>query len=170
MRRVQVEGSGWQAVSSTLQRCPRTGDRSTGHCQCGSDPEADENTSAASGSIDESTRNSVSWHRPVRGFRGDQRTAQILQDLHTAVEQIAQSGRIEQWLDAMATDGLRRWSANNRLIALLQLHDRAKGRPELLEDVHMMSFRQWDKQHGRRVMKGERAIWILAPRTRRVEG
>ena len=61
------------------------------------------------------------------------------------------------------------WSANNRLIALLQLHERAKGRPELLEDVHMMSFRQWDKEHGRRVKKGERAIWILAPRTRRVE-
>ena len=38
--------------------------------------------------------------------------------------------RIEQWLDALSTDGLRRWSANNRLIALLQLHERAKGRPE----------------------------------------
>ena len=23
-----------------------------------------------------------------------------------------------------------------------------------------MSFRQWDKEHGRRVKKGERAIWI----------
>ena len=35
----------------------------------------------------------------------------------------------------------------------------------------MMSFRQWDKEHGRRVgKKGESgAIWILAPRTRRVE-
>ena len=68
-------------------------------------------------------------------LRGDQRTAQILQDLHTAVEQVAQSGRIEQWLDAMSTDGLRRWSANNRLIALLQLHERAKD------------------QHGRRVKR-----------------
>ena len=96
-------------------------------------------------------------------LRGDQRTAQILQDLHTAVEQIAQSGRIEQWLDAMATDGLRRWSANNRLLALLQLQERAQQRPELLDDVHMMSFRQWDKEHGRKVIKGERAIWILAP-------
>ena len=42
-------------------------------------------------------------------IKGDERTAAILQDLHSAVEQIAQSGRIEQWLDAMATDGLRRW-------------------------------------------------------------
>ena len=82
-------------------------------------------------------------------IRGDERTAAILQDLHSAVEQIAQSGRIEQWLDAMATD--------------------AQQRPELLDDVHMMSFRQWDKEHGRKVIKGERAIWILAPRTRRVE-
>jgi hypothetical protein len=102
-------------------------------------------------------------------IRGDERTAAILQDLHSAVEQIAQSGRIEQWLDAMATDGLRRWSANNRLLALLQLQERAQQRPELLDDVHMMSFRQWDKEHGRKVIKGERAIWILAPRTRRVE-
>ena len=102
-------------------------------------------------------------------IKGDERTAAILQDLHSAVEQIAQSGRIEQWLDAMATDGLRRWSANNRLLALLQLQERAQQRPELLDDVHMMSFRQWDKEHGRKVIKGERAIWILAPRTRRIE-
>lgn len=102
-------------------------------------------------------------------IKGDERTAAILQDLHSAVEQIAQSGRIEQWLDAMATNGLRRWSANNRLLALLQLQERAQQRPELLDDVHMMSFRQWDKEHGRKVIKGERAIWILAPRTRRVE-
>ena len=85
-------------------------------------------------------------------IKGDERTAAILQDLHSAVEQIAQSGRIEQWLDAMATDGLRRWSANNRLLALLQLQERAQQRPELLDDVHMMSFRQWDKEHGRKVI------------------
>jgi hypothetical protein len=29
----------------------------------------------------------------------------------------------------MATDGLRRWSANNRLLALLQLQARAQQRP-----------------------------------------
>ena len=46
---------------------------------------------------------------------------------------------------------------------------RRTGRPELLEDVHMMSLRQWDNEHGRRVRKGERAIWILAPRTRQIE-
>ena len=101
----------------------------------------------------------------------DQRTAAILADLHTAVAQVARSGQVQRWLDALSTDGLRRWSANNRLIALLQLQERAQtqGRPELLEDVHMMSLRQWDSEHGRRVRKGERAIWILAPRTRKVE-
>lgn len=101
----------------------------------------------------------------------DQRTAAILEDLHAAVDQVARSGQVERWLDALSKDGLRRWSANNRLIALLQLQERAEtlGRPELLDDVHMMSLRQWDSEHGRRVKKGERAIWILAPRTRKIE-
>lgn len=101
----------------------------------------------------------------------DQRTAAILEDLHNAVDQVARSGQVERWLDALSTDGLRRWSANNRLIALLQLQERAhaQDRPELLDDVHMMSLRQWDSEHGRRVKKGERAIWILAPRTRKIE-
>lgn len=47
-------------------------------------------------------------YRPVRRVPWDERTAAIHEDLHSAVEQIAQSGRIEQWLHAMATDGLRR--------------------------------------------------------------
>jgi hypothetical protein len=107
---------------------------------------------------------------PTARPRAGERTSDQRNRSHSsAVEQIAQSGQIEQWLDAMATDGLRRWSANNRLLALLQLQERARQRPELLDDVHMMSFRQWDKEHGRRVIKGERAIWILAPRTRRIE-
>lgn len=101
----------------------------------------------------------------------DERTAAILADLHTAVDQVARSGQVERWLDALATDGMRRWSANNRLIALLQLEERAQAqqRPELLDEVHMMSLRQWDSEHGRRVKKGEKAIWILAPRTRKLD-
>ena len=85
-------------------------------------------------------------------IKGDERTAAILQDLHSAVEQIAQSGRIEQWLDAMATDGLRRWSANNGCSPCCSSRNERNSDPELLDDVHMMSFRQWDKEHGR---KGE---------------
>lgn len=95
----------------------------------------------------------------------------MLADLQTAVEQIAASGRVRQWLEALASNGLRRWSANNRLLALLQLQEKAvrEGRPELVEDVHLMGFRQWDTVHGRTVRRGEKAVWILAPMTRRVE-
>lgn len=71
----------------------------------------------------------------------EDKTAALLDDLRRAVETIAVSGQVERWLDAMATDGLRRWSANNRVLALVQLHERAavEGRPELLDEVHMMT-------------------------------
>lgn len=104
-------------------------------------------------------------------IKGENRTRAILDDLTVAVEQIAASGQVERWLEAMSTDGLRRWSMRNRLVAMLQLQRLAddQQRPELLDEVHMMSFKQWKETHGRTVRKGEKAIWILAPMTRKVE-
>lgn len=131
------------------------------------EPVLEQNTQASRGGVKLPPMDTARYGQIAR----DERTAAILQDLHTAVDQVARSGQVERWLDALATDGMRRWSANNRLIALLQLQERAQAqqRPELLEDVHMMSLRQWDSEHGRRVKKGEKAIWILAPRTRKLE-
>lgn len=103
------------------------------------------------------------------GAAGDKAEA-LLTDLRLAVEAIAASGQVERWLSAMATDGLRRWSANNRILALVQLQLRAEAesRPELLDEVHMMTAKQWRERHGRWPAKGSRAIYILRPRTRRV--
>ena len=88
----------------------------------------------------------------------------MLADLQTAVQAIVDSGQLQRWLDAMASNGLNRWSLNNRLLALMQLAQRG----EPLEEAHMMGFKQWQEQLSRRVRKGEKAIWILAPMTRKI--
>ena len=97
------------------------------------------------------------------GLKGDARTKEMVDDLQSAVAAIVQSGQLQRWMDAMASNGLNRWSMRNRLLAILQLAQRR----ESLDDVHLMGFRQWEK-YKRRVRKGEKAIWILAPVTRKI--
>lgn len=97
------------------------------------------------------------------GMAGDARVKAMVADLETSVQAIVDSGQLQRWLDAMASNGLARWSANNRLLAAVQLLQRG----ESLENMHLMGFRQWEK-FNRRVSKGARAVWILAPITRKV--
>lgn len=93
----------------------------------------------------------------------DERTRQMLADLTVAVQSVVASGQLQHWLDAMSSNGLSRWSANNRMLAVLQLVQRGRS----LEGMHLMGFRQWE-QFGRRVVKGAKAVWILAPITRKI--
>lgn len=95
--------------------------------------------------------------------RGETRTHEMLADLQTAVQAVVQSGQLQRWIDAMASNGLQRWSLNNRLLAVMQLAQRG----EDLDKVHLMGFRQWENLD-RRVRKGEKAVWILAPMTRKI--
>lgn len=97
------------------------------------------------------------------GMVGEARTKAMLADLQQAVAAVAASGQMGRWLDAMASNGLNRWSMNNRILALSQLA--ARGRD--IQGAHLMGFRSWEKL-GRHVGKGEKAIWILAPMTRRI--
>ncbi|MGV1030148.1 MAG: ArdC-like ssDNA-binding domain-containing protein [Dermatophilaceae bacterium] len=94
---------------------------------------------------------------------GEERTKQMLADLHTAVQAIVDSGQLQRWLDAMASNGLHRWSLNNQVLALMQLAQRG----EPLGQAHLMGFRQW-QQLERHVISGQKAIWILAPMTRKI--
>lgn len=87
----------------------------------------------------------------------------MLADLEDSVKAVVESGQLKEWLDAMASNGMTRWSLNNRLIAMLQMWQR-QGH---LGGIHLMGFRQWEK-HNRKVNKGAKAVWILAPRTRSV--
>lgn len=95
-------------------------------------------------------------------LKGEERTAQMLSDLQSSVTAIVESGQLGRWLDAMASNGLNRWSFNNRLLSVLQVLRR---NPDA--ELHLMGFRQWDK-YNRAVRKGEKAVWILAPMTRKI--
>ncbi|WP_324653744.1 ImmA/IrrE family metallo-endopeptidase [Georgenia sp. H159] len=97
------------------------------------------------------------------GIKPDERVKAMVADLETAVAAIVESGQLHRWLDAMASNGLSRWSANNRILATVQMLQRG----ESLEGLHMMGFRQWQK-YNRQVTRGARAVWILAPVTRKI--
>ena len=97
------------------------------------------------------------------GLKGDARVKEMLGDLETSVKAIVDSGQLQRWLDAASSNGLARWSANNRLLAAVQMLQRG----ESLEGLHLMGFRQWEK-FNRKVTKGAKAVWILAPITRRI--
>lgn len=96
-------------------------------------------------------------------LKGDQRVTAMLADLEGSVRAIVESGQLRRWLDAMSSNGLQRWSANNRMLAALQMAQRGND----LSNLHMMGFRQWEKL-GRKVNKGAKAVWILGPITRKV--
>lgn len=96
------------------------------------------------------------------GLKDAGRVKAMVADLESSVKAIVESGQLGRWLTAMASNGLGRWSANNRLLAALQMMHRG----ESLEGLHMMGFRQWEK-FNRKVSKGARAVWILAPMTRK---
>jgi len=115
-------------------------------------------------------------HRPARtcppeglpagdyaDLKGDDRVKAMVADLESSVKAIVESGQLHRWLDAMASNGLSRWSANNRILAAVQMLQRG----ESLDDLHLMGFRQWEK-FNRKVSKGAKAAWILAPITRKV--
>lgn len=93
---------------------------------------------------------------------GEQRVEAMLADLDQAVAAIVESGQLESWLNVMSSNGLNRWSANNRVLAMMQLMQRG----DTLENVHLMGFKQWGA-FDRQVTKGAKAVWILAPITRR---
>ncbi|CCH73499.1 hypothetical protein BN11_2830007 [Nostocoides australiense Ben110] len=97
------------------------------------------------------------------GLKGDERVKAMVADLESSVKAIVESGQLHRWLNAMASNGLSRWSANNRLLAAVQMLQRG----ESLDDLHMMGFRQWEKWN-RKVSKGAKAVWILAPITRKI--
>lgn len=87
------------------------------------------------------------------GMSGEARVKAMLGDLTASVQAVVASGQLQRWLDGMASNGMNRWSANNRLLAMVQMVQRG----EPVEDLHLMGFRQWEG-HGRHVRKGARSV------------
>ncbi len=96
------------------------------------------------------------------GTTPEERIAILTQGLHTFLEGAVESPA--QWqilLDASAT--LWRYSGGNVALLMLQMAQRGTAEPTLVA-----GYKEWER-HGRMVLKGEHALWVIAPRTARVQ-
>lgn len=103
-----------------------------------------------------------------------ERVEQMEAELHTAVQQIVATGKLADWLDLVAANRLGKWSFANQVLATLQgLRARDEATPEELDGcpggLMVMSAHDWKTKFNRFPRKGAKAIWILAPVTRRWE-
>lgn len=88
----------------------------------------------------------------------EDRLAGLTQQLQTLLENaISTPGRWHMLLDTSAT--LWRYSGGNIALLMAQMEERGQQKPLLVA-----GFREWER-HGRNVLKGEHALWVLAPRT-----
>ncbi|WP_154605520.1 ArdC-like ssDNA-binding domain-containing protein [Arthrobacter sp. AQ5-05] len=89
---------------------------------------------------------------------GEDRLAGLTQQLQSLLENaISTPGRWHMLLDASAT--LWRYSGGNIALLMAQMEVRGQQQPQLVA-----GFREWER-HSRNVLKGEHALWVLAPRT-----
>jgi hypothetical protein len=58
----------------------------------------------------------------------------MVADLESSVKAIVESGQLHRWLNAMASNGLSRWSANNRLLAAVQMLQRGESLDDSAHD------------------------------------
>lgn len=96
------------------------------------------------------------------GTTPEERIAILTQGLHTFLEGAVESP--DQWqilLDASAT--LWRYSGGNVALLMMQMAQRGTEQPTLVA-----GYKEWER-HGRTVLKGEHALWVIAPRTARVQ-
>lgn len=88
----------------------------------------------------------------------EDRLAGLTQQLQALLENaISTPGRWHMLLDTSAT--LWRYSGGNIALLMAQMEERGQQQPLLVA-----GFREWER-HGRNVLKGEHALWVLAPRT-----
>ena len=92
----------------------------------------------------------------------EERISALTDGLHQILEKAVESP--SQWqvlLDASAT--LWRYSGGNVALLMMQMAQRGTDEPTLVA-----GFKEWAR-HGRSVLRGERALWVIAPRTARLQ-
>ncbi|NVM97735.1 ArdC-like ssDNA-binding domain-containing protein [Arthrobacter sp. SDTb3-6] len=90
----------------------------------------------------------------------EERVAALTQGLVELLEDaVSEPWRWQQLLDNSAT--LWRYSGGNAAMLMVQMQARGKEPPTLVA-----GYKQWER-HGRYVLKGEHALWVIAPRTAR---
>lgn len=92
----------------------------------------------------------------------EERIAALTDGLHTILEQAVESPSSWQvLLDASAT--MWRYSGGNVALLMMQMAQRGTEEPTLVA-----GYKEWQR-HGRTVLRGEHALWVIAPRTSRVQ-
>ncbi|WP_168404535.1 ArdC-like ssDNA-binding domain-containing protein [Arthrobacter silvisoli] len=92
----------------------------------------------------------------------EERITALTDGLHAILEKAVESpSHWQVLLDASAT--LWRYSGGNVALLMMQMAQRGTEEPTLVA-----GFREWER-HGRAVLKGEHALWVIAPRTARMQ-
>ncbi|MFI2563537.1 ArdC-like ssDNA-binding domain-containing protein [Paenarthrobacter sp. NPDC018779] len=95
---------------------------------------------------------------PTVRMSPEERIASLTEGLHAALEQAIESpARWQILLDASAT--LWRYSGGNVALLMAQMAQRGTEEPTLVA-----GYKEWAR-HGRTVLRGEHALWVIAPRT-----
>ncbi|MDQ0664669.1 antirestriction protein ArdC [Arthrobacter ulcerisalmonis] len=92
----------------------------------------------------------------------EERIAALMEGLHSILEEAVESpSHWQVLLDASAN--LWRYSGGNVALLMMQMAQRGTDEPTLVA-----GYKEWER-HGRTVLRGEHALWVIAPRTARVE-
>lgn len=97
---------------------------------------------------------------PPSHLAPEERVAALTQGLVELLDQaVNEPRRWQKLLDNSAT--LWRYSGGNAAMLMVQMQERGKEPPTLVA-----GYKEWER-HGRYVLKGEHALWVIAPRTAR---
>ncbi|MGM9474697.1 ArdC-like ssDNA-binding domain-containing protein [Pseudarthrobacter sp. YS3] len=92
----------------------------------------------------------------------EERIASLMDGLHSILEEAVESpSHWQVLLDASAN--LWRYSGGNVALLMMQMAQRGTDEPTLVA-----GYKEWER-HGRTVLRGEQALWVIAPRTARVQ-
>jgi antirestriction protein ArdC len=98
----------------------------------------------------------------ARRMAPEERIASLMDGLHSILEEAVEStAHWQVLLDASAN--LWRYSGGNVALLMMQMAQRGTDEPTLVA-----GYKEWER-HGRTVLRGEHALWVLAPRTARVQ-
>jgi antirestriction protein ArdC len=98
----------------------------------------------------------------ARRMAPEERITALMAGLHSILEQAVDSpSHWQVLLDASAT--LWRYSGGNVALLMMQMAQRGTDEPTLVA-----GYKEWER-HGRTVLRGEHALWVIAPRTARVQ-
>lgn len=98
----------------------------------------------------------------TRRLPPEERVALLMDGLHSILEEAVESpSHWQVLLDASAN--LWRYSGGNVALLMMQTAQRGTDEPTLVA-----GYKEWER-HGRTVLRGEHALWVIAPRTALVQ-